>query len=252
MRREISRTGSMRSDIKINEENREQTMKKQMVIKIIVDVIMTVLLMLLMAFELIGREYHEWFGTAMLIMFVIHHILNRKWTANLTKGRYTPIRMFQTVIAAVVLICILASMVSGIVMSRYVFDFLPIEGGMNWARIAHMLAAYWGFVFMSLHLGIHWNMMVGMAAKAVGKLSSVRKWIVRIIGAFIACYGIYAFVKRGIGSYMLVQTVFVFFDFEEPLVFFYLDYIAVMGLFVWIGHYLAVFLRRMSGKKRPE
>ena len=48
-------------------------MKKQSV-KIIVDVIMTVLLLLLMAFELIGRTAHEWFGVGMFVMFVIHHI----------------------------------------------------------------------------------------------------------------------------------------------------------------------------------
>lgn len=47
----------------------------------------------------------------------------------------------------------LSSMVSGIVMSRYVFDFLPIQGGWGWARTLHMLAAYWGFLYGS---GIIW------------------------------------------------------------------------------------------------
>lgn len=108
-------------------------MKKQSV-KIIVDVIMTVILMLLMAFELIGRTAHEWLGVGMFVMFVIHHILNRKWTSHLLKGKYTPIRIFQTLLAVLVLVCILCSMVSGIVLSRYVFSFLPIEGGRSWAR----------------------------------------------------------------------------------------------------------------------
>ena len=110
-------------------------MKRQASVKVIVDLLMTVLLMLLMAFELIGRQAHEWIGTAMFVAFVIHHILNRKWTSHLLKGRYTPIRIFQTMLAVLVLICILASMVSGVVMSRYVFDFLPIEGGRSQARI---------------------------------------------------------------------------------------------------------------------
>lgn len=102
-------------------------MKKQSV-KIIVDVIMTVLLLLLMAFELIGRTAHEWFGVGMFVMFVIHHILNRRWTAHLLKGKYTPVRVFQTILVVLVLLCILSSMVSGIVLSRHVFAFLPIEG----------------------------------------------------------------------------------------------------------------------------
>lgn len=218
-------------------------MKKQSV-KIIVDVIMTVILMLLMAFELIGRTAHEWLGVGMFVMFVSHHILNRKWTSHLLKGKYTPIRIFQTLLAVLVLVCILCSMVSGIVLSRYVFSFLPIEGGRNWARTLHMIGAYWGFVFMSLHLGIHWNMMMGMAGKAAGNPSALRTWILRILGAAVAAYGVYAFVERGIGGYMSLQNMFVFFDFEEPLILFYIDYIAVMGLFVWIGHYLAKILRR--------
>lgn len=223
-------------------------MKKQTV-KITVDVIMTVLLLLLMAFELIGRTAHEWFGVGMFVMFVIHHILNRKWTAHLLNGKYTPARVLQTLLALLVLLCILSSMVSGIILSRHVFAFLPIEGGRSWARVLHMIGAYWGFVFMSLHLGIHWNMMLGMADKA-GKPSAPRTWILRVLGAAIAVYGVYAFVKRGIGSYMFLQNMFVFFDFEEPLVLFYIDYIAVMGLFVWIGHYLAKVLRSVSGRKR--
>lgn len=218
-------------------------MKKQSV-KIIVDVIMTVILMLLMAFELIGRTAHEWLGVGIFVMFVIHHILNRKWTSHLLKGKYTPIRIFQTLLAVLVLVCILCSMVSGIVLSRYVFSFLPIEGGRSWARTLHMIGAYWGFVFMSLHLGIHWNMMMGMVGKAAGNPSALRTWILRILGAAVAAYGAYAFVERGIGGYMFLQNMFVFFDFEEPLILFYIDYIAVMGLFVWIGHYLAKILRR--------
>ena len=224
-------------------------MKKQSV-KIIVDVIMTVILMLLMAFELIGRTAHEWLGVGMFVMFVSHHILNRKWTSHLLKGKYTPIRIFQTLLAVLVLVCILCSMVSGIVLSRYVFSFLPIEGGRSWARTLHMIGAYWGFVFMSLHLGIHWNMMMGMAGKAAGNPSALRTWILRILGAAVAAYGVYAFVERGIGGYMSLQNMFVFFDFEEPLIFFLGDYLAAMGLFVWIGHYAAKLLRIIYQNKK--
>lgn len=223
-------------------------MKKNMGFKIFVDLIMTVLLMLLMAFELIGRTAHEWIGVGMFAVFIIHHILNRKWTARLLKGRYTPVRILQTVLVFLILAAVLSSMVSGIVMSRYVFDFLGIRGGRSWARVLHMLAAYWGFVFMSVHLGIHWNMMMKMAGKIVGKTSAIRTRVLRLIGLFIAVYGVYAFIERSVGSYMLLQNTFVFFNFEEPLILFYLDYIAIMGMFVWIGHYLAEVLRRFSRK----
>ena len=72
--------------------------------------------------------------------------------------------------------------------------------------------------------------MMGMVGKAAGNPSALRTWILRILGAAVAAYGAYAFVERGIGGYMSLQNMFVFFDFEEPLILFYIDYIAVMGL----------------------
>ena len=68
----------------------------------------------------------------------------------------------------------------------------------------------------------------------------------RMIGAAIAGYGVYAFIKREIGSYMILKNQFVFFDFGEPLILFLLDYIAVMGLFVFVGHYLAKVLMKIG------
>lgn len=56
-------------------------------------------------------------------------------------------------------------MISGVVLSRYVFAFLPKHGGYELAQQVHILCAYWGFVCMSLHLGFHWSIMLAMARK---------------------------------------------------------------------------------------
>lgn len=77
---------------------------------------------------------------------------------------------------------------------------------------------------------------MGMARKLVNKQSSLRTWMLRLVAFLIAGFGFWAFIKRQIGSYMLLRNQFVFFDFEEPLALFLADYIAVMGLFVMIGH----------------
>ena len=54
---------------------------------------MTAALLLLMAYELVGETAHEWIGTGMFLLFILHHFLNRKWIKNLTRGRYTLLRM---------------------------------------------------------------------------------------------------------------------------------------------------------------
>ena len=102
-----------------------------------------------------------------------------------------------------------------------------------------MLCGYWGFVLMSLHLGLHWSIMLAMVGKMAKNPSVPRIWVLRAAGCLIAAYGAYAFVWRGVGRYMTLQDQFVFFDFSEPLILFLLDYMAIIGLFVFIGHYLA-------------
>ena len=224
-------------------------MKPEMMMKIIVDLGMTVLLLLLMTYELIGQAVHEWLGVGMFVLMLLHHVLNKAWGQNVFKGRYSAVRILQTVLVISVLSAMIGSMISGVILSRHVFSFLPIRGGRSFARSLHMVCAYGGFVLMSLHLGFHWVVMMGIIKKHIKKQSAVHKWIWRIAAAIIAGYGIFAFVKRDIGSYMFLKNQFVFFDFEEPLILFLLDYVSIMGLFVFISHYFAAVLRRMQQKK---
>ena len=226
-------------------------MKAKQIIKIAADISMTVILLLLMAYGLVGEAAHEWLGIAIFALFILHHILNVKWSKSLFKGKYTPYRVLQTVMAVLALISMLGSMVSGVVLSRYALSFLKISGGQSWARNIHMLSAYWGLCIVSLHLGIHWGTMTAMVKRLFKKPCAVGRWAARTVGALTAGYGVYAFIKRDIGNYMLLKYHFVFFDFDEPLILFLLDYIAVMGLFIFAGHYLSAILKR-TGKRREK
>ena len=232
-------------------------MKPKQILKITADVLMTATLLLLMAYSLVyggdptvGETVHEWLGVGMFALFVLHHILNRKWSGAVLRGRYTPYRVLQTVLVALVLLSMCGSMISGILLSRTVFSFLGSRSGQMTARTVHMLSAYWGFVFMSLHLGLHWGGIISMARKLTKKPSKFRKWTLRGMAALVAAYGAYAFVKRDFSSYILLQVHFVFFDFNEPLALFLLDYVAIMGLFVCIGYYLTTMLVQKGKRKR--
>lgn len=224
-------------------------MKPKAIVKIAADVAMTVLLLLLMAYEMVGRAAHEWIGAGMFALFIVHHALNWKWSRNLLRGKYTAMRAAQTILAILALVSMLGALVSAVFISEEVFAFLPIRGGRAFGRTLHMLSVYWGFVVLSLHLGLHWNAMMGMAGRLCKRPSRPRRIVLRALGVCIALYGAYAFVKRGIPDYMFLRTHFAFFDFEEPLILFLLDYLAAMGLFVWLGHYLARGLRSLQKKK---
>lgn len=97
---------------------------------------------------------------------------------------------------------------------------------------------------MALHLGFHWNMMLGMAARDIKNKSGAFTIILRVLTVLTAGYGIYAMIHRNFIDYLFLKNRFVFFDQSEPVICFLLDYVAIMGLFVIIGHYGATELQK--------
>ena len=88
--------------------------------------------------------------------------------------------------------------------------------------------------------------MIAAMRKDQKEETSAGRWTPKLLAAGIAGYGIYAFFRRQIGEYLFLRTHFVFLDDSEPLIFFFIDYLAIMGLFVFIGHYLAGWLKRLD------
>ena len=213
---------------------------------------MTILLLCQMAYMLIGETVHEWLGTVMFLLFILHQVLNVQWYQNLLRGNYTPYRVVQLIVILLLLLSMLGLMVSGIILSRVVFAFLPIHGGMGFARVLHMLAAYWGFIFMSIHLGLHWGMILGVLRKRWGMQtpSVIRTWGLRILAILLSAWGVYAFAKNNIADYLFLRSQFVFFDVERSLLLFWAEYLAMMGLFVFLAYYLGKGLQNLSKKGR--
>lgn len=226
-------------------------MKPKMMFKLGVDVVMIALLPCLMAYTLIGEVAHEWMGAAMFVLFILHHALNGQWIKNLAKGRYTALRTLQTTMDALVFLCMVGLMVSGVILSREVFGFLSIRSGRSFARTLHMLASYWGFLLMSFHLGMHWNMVMGLARRLCGlsKPSRLRTRILQAVSLAICVYGLYAFAHNHILDYMLLRTHFVFFDMDQPLIMFFVEYLAMMGLWATVGHYAALVAKATARKR---
>lgn len=220
-------------------------------VQIVIDVIMTVLLPVLMSYSLIGEAIHEWAGISMFMLVLLHHGLNWKWHKNLLHGKYSGLRILGIAVNTVISLLMLALMISGIVMSRHVFSFLGLDGGASLARTVHLVASYWCYVLTAFHLGLHGSMLIGMLRKAfsIKAPSTVKSIVSKGSAVLIAGYGIYAFAKRELGAYMLLKTEFVFFDFSEPLVFFWADYLAIMALFAILGYYTSQMLVKANEKR---
>lgn len=213
-------------------------------LKLTIDLAMMILLPVLMAYSLVGEITHEWLGTAMALFFIFHHRLNISWYKNLLKGYYNRKRIVLTIVNLSLSLCIMGLIISGIFISKYVLSSITISKWNNGARTIHMLSAYWGFVLMSIHMGFHWNILSNIISSKCSIKIKNEKWniIKAILLAVAAVFGIRAFYRRELWTYMFLKNQFVFFDFNEPLVMFFLDYIAVMGLFIEIGYFMITYL----------
>ncbi len=220
------------------------------IIKRIVDFAMLVLLPFLMAEIWIGQEIHEWLGVSMLVLFVAHHMLNLGWWKGFYKGKYTPSRAFSVTLDLLLLLDMAALGVSGIMMSGFVFAFLPIDGGMIAARQLHLFASYWGLLLMPAHLGVHMGMLMDTGRKLFGisEKSPARTWVLRIAAAALSAYGIYAFFAQHVGDYLFLQTHFVMFDETKAAVVCFAETAAIIWLFAAAAHYISKLLRGIGRK----
>lgn len=215
-------------------------MVKKKKVKLYVDLCMIIMLPVLMAYKLVGEAIHEWCGIGMFLLFFTHHVLNNGWHRTLTKGKYTKGRMISAFVNILLLIDMLLLMWSGMVMSQHVFTFLPFRGMQSLARIVHLAASYWGFVWMAVHTGFHGRLL---SKHFCGRLSgtgflSKHKIFIGGGAVIVSLYGIYAFYKRQILEYMLLRMQYVFFDFEEPVILFMIDYAVIMLFFAFAGYYI--------------
>jgi len=233
-------------------------------IRMPVDISMTILSVILM-----GGNYlfpadivHEILGAGLFILWGVHITLNRRWFGAIFNGKYNPYRVMQTVINCGILICTIFLMISGIILSNHLFTFLGIEKGLGFARIAHLLASHWYYLFMSLHIGLHVGMIAnkikqkknagndstltknGNSEKENGSKKSARKIISRIFVTLACAYGLYAFIARGVWKYLILRQQFFFFDLERGYLLFALDYISIIVLFATISHLLATCLKK--------
>ena len=241
-------------------------MNKLNKIRLPLDIMMT-----LVSIVLMGGNYlfpadivHEILGVALFVLWAIHIFLNRRWYGAIFKGKYNPYRIMQTVINCCILICTIILMISGIILSNQLFTFLGIEKGLGFARIAHLLASHWYYLFMSLHIGLHVGVITnkmrhpapinchpelvsGSSTNEMPKQvrhDKLHKIIPRILLVLTRLYGLYAFFARGVWKYLIIRQKFFFFDMERGYILFAMDYISIIMLFATISHFIAKLLNK--------
>ena len=150
------------------------------------------------------------------------------------KGKLSLIKKVYIFINFILLIDILVIFLSGLTMSKLLpfLNFMSI--GM--ARKAHMMATYWGFILMAIHLGLHLQIMLVKIKKYISKQSHVVASIISFIPVLLVIYGIIMFIKNQWITYLFLLREFIFVDPSIGLMQMLIETLAVFILFATLSY----------------
>lgn len=200
---------------------------KKRTMQMAADLLLIIVLLMLMNGQSLGELPHEILGVAFFALFLVHQYLNFSWWKNIGRGKYSAVRILQTILNISLLADILLMMGSGIAISRALFVGLPVIFDKNTGRTLHLLGAYWGFIAMSMHVGLHFS---GMKEQLGKKIPLFRTKAAAVIYLIVSVFGIYSF----------------FHEFHSLLLRL-LGYLAILILCGGIGYYLK---RSLQKKKK--
>lgn len=203
--------------------------------KIVLDIIMFILLLLCMSYS----KWHEYLGIILCIGFIIHCILQKNYFAKIISLKYTLYNSFILIINLLTFLTMFGLIISSLIFLDYIPLFLKTSfpNLINFARTLHLLSAYWGFILISMHLGLHWQIFYNLITKYTkNKLSYLLNS--KLILWIIFLYGLNNFIHYDLISYMLLQNNFVYFNPSQSLLSFFVDYLSIVATFIILSNYL--------------
>ena len=232
--------------------------------KLVLDGALIVLLPPCLAWHLTGNLMHEWLGLAFVLVVLWHLWLNRRWFTALLRGRYNLLRRVNLLLTALLLTAFAGTLVSGVMLSRQVFDFLnlPPVAGMN--RV-HMAAVSLLQLTAALHFGLHFDGLCqrlrarqqgSVPGRAQGqkkvKTGMQRPLLRAVLFVLLLCwavFGLYQAGERMIFDKLFFQLEYPVFDFYESFAWSALCQISLMQPFALTG----VLLRRaLTGRAQKS
>ncbi|MFD1171776.1 DUF4405 domain-containing protein [Oceanobacillus picturae] len=224
-------------------------MNQKMLIKLTNDLVMTILMLVAMAYYITGNRIHEIVGLVILVLFIVHNFLNRRWYQSLRKGRYSLRRFLQIAVNLLFLVAMVIMVISGILVSFNIFPIIPVFND-TILREIHVLSAYWGFILMAIHIGFSWGIIINAMRRMSGidGTNRTRTIILRLIAILIVVYGVQASFERDMFYKLTVYNPFGW-DFDTTALDLTIDYLAMMGIYIGGTHYVLKFIQS-HGKAR--
>lgn len=216
-------------------------MTRNFIVRRIVDVAMTAAIVILMAYQITGEAVHEWMGIAMFVLFILHTVLNRFWYKGLVRGRYSAVRILQTVLDLALLAAFTATAVTGMLMSQYAVPFLRVPRLVGSTQSLHLAFSHWSFILISAHLGLHRGMMIRPLQK-----KRILMTVLSVAAVLAGGYGLLLSFENGVYSYLTFQMFFANFDYSKTALWVFTENVLMMISWAMITYEITQILQSTS------
>jgi hypothetical protein len=195
----------------------------------------------------LGNVAHEIAGILLLLLVLLHNGFNRRWYGKASRARFTADRLFNVGVTLALAISMLLLLVTSAMITSVLPEWLPAGAALT-AQQAHVLAAYWAFVAVAIHLGLRWAVIMAALRRLLG-IRRANRWrtlALRLAALCIAIQGMRSFVALGLTSRLTMQMSLDWWNFDEAVLGFFLHCAAVAGLLIAASYYTARQLRRVG------
>jgi len=144
-----------------------------------IDLVIFAAFLIAMAPHFSGIAIHEWLSIAFGASVITHLLLHWDWIVGVTKRLFSKINWSARINYALNLLLFIDMTVvifTGLMISEVALPLLgvPTVRGGAW-RPLHNLSANLSLVLVGLHTALHWQWIVGMFKRLVGRVSSARR-----------------------------------------------------------------------------
>ncbi|MDR2340242.1 MAG: DUF4405 domain-containing protein [Deltaproteobacteria bacterium] len=200
-----------------------------------------------LAYRITGDIAHEWIGVCVFALLVIHNIIHWSWYRRIFQGRYNFRRILNTIINIILLVTTATLIITGLLHSRTVLSFMHPSGGMLLRQI-HTIAAYWCLLVISVHIGIHWEIIINHILKTIKKIgiNHLPAIVTSCMVAIVLIYGVYSFLERDMPAKLFLGYSFDFWDENKNEISFFTENISIMAVYIFLTHHIIKWIEYLK------
>lgn len=187
--------------------------KNNLAVKIGLDIVMALVLVLLYNSHVLLLTFHEVAGLAILGVFLIHILLNRKWVVNVGKKLFSPSTPARTkfsywmtilLVISFILIVISGLMISKVLLKEW-FEAAGIERNKDFWRDMHEFCSAISIILVGIHLGLYWDMVKGFFKKRTN-YGAIASRVFTVILAAMLVWGVICIPTAGVTEWLLAPV----------------------------------------------